>query len=391
MILTERHIIKETDNRFAELDNLCYLSKNLYNAGLYTVRQYYFNNNKFLSYVSNVSIMSATDNIDYRTLPSKVSQQTLKLVEQNFKSFFGSLKAKVGKVKIPKYLPKDGRQVVVYTNQAVSKKWLTKGLIKLSNCEALIKTNVKDIKQVRIVPKGNHIVVEVLYEADEKILKEDNGRYCSIDLGLNNLATIGSNVIKPIIVNGKPLKSINQYYNKKLAKLKSNLNGNKKTSKRIKSLTLKRNNKIKDYLHKASRLIINHLISNNINTLVIGKNDGWKKEIRIGKRNNQNFVQIPHTTFVNMLQYKAKLEGINVILQEESYTSKCSFLDNEDICKHVEYKGKRIKRGLFRTKLNRLINADLNGALNILKKAVGEFQYPIEVCSTPLVSTIKHN
>lgn len=391
MILAERHIIKETDNRFAELDNLCYLSKNLYNAGLYAVRQYYFNNNKFLSYVSNVSIMSATDNIDYRALPSKVSQQTLKLVEQNFKSFFGSLKAKVGKVKIPKYLTKYGRQVVVYTNQAVSKKWLTKGLIKLSKCEVLIKTNVKDVKQVRIVPKGNHIVVEVLYETDEKILKEDNGRYCSIDLGLNNLATIGSNVIKPVIVNGKPLKSINQYYNKKLAKLKSNLNGNKKTSKRIKSLTLKRNNKIKDYLHKASRLVINHLISNNINTLVIGKNNGWKKEIRIGKRNNQNFVQIPHTTFVNMLQYKAKLEGIKVTLQEESYTSKCSFLDNEDICKHVEYKGKRIKRGLFRTKLNRLINADLNGALNILKKVVGEFQYPIEVCSTPLVSTIKHN
>lgn len=391
MILTERHIIKETDNRFTELDNLCFLSKNLYNAGLYAVRQYYFNHNKFLNYVSNDSIMSATDNIDYRALPSKVSQQTLKLVEQNFKSFFGSLRSKIDKVKIPKYLPKDGRQVVVYTNQAVSKKWLTKGLIKLSNCEALIKTNVKDIKQVRIVPKGNHIVVEVLYEADEEILKEDNGRYCSIDLGLNNLATIGSNVIKPIIVNGKPLKSINQYYNKKLAKLKSNLNGNKKTSKRIKSLTLKRNNKIKDYLHKASRLIISHLISNNINTLVIGKNDGWKKEIRIGKRNNQNFVQIPHTTFVQMLQYKAKLEGINVTLQEESYTSKCSFLDNEDICKHVEYKGKRVKRGLFRTKLNRLINADLNGALNILKKAVGEFQYSIEVCSTPLVSTIKHN
>ena len=129
----------------------------------------------------------------------------------------------------------------------------------------------------------------------------------------------------------------------------------------------------------------------NINTLIIGKNDEWKKEIKIGKRNNQNFVQIPHTTFVQILQYKSKLEGINVILQEESYTSKCSFLDGEDVCKHIEYKGKRVKRGLFRTKVNRLINADLNGALNILKKAVGEFQYSIEVCSTPLVSTIKHN
>ena len=117
----------------------------------------------------------------------------------------------------------------------------------------------------------------------------------------------------------------------------------------------------------------------------------FKKKSNKGKRNNQNFVQIPHTTFVQILQYKSKLEGINVILQEESYTSKCSFLDGEDVCKHIEYKGKRVKRGLFRTKVNRLINADLNGALNILKKAVGEFQYSIEVCSTPLVSTIKHN
>lgn len=391
MILTERHIIRESDVRYKDLDNLCFLSKNLYNAGLYAVRQYYFDNKKFLGYVNVVSLMSKNDNIDYRALPAKVSQQTLKLIEQNFKSFFGSLKNKVKSVKIPKYLDKQGRQVVIFTEQAISKKWLEKGYIKLSGTSFTIKTSQKKVKQVRVVPSGNHIVIEVIYNVQEKNLKQDNFRYASIDLGLNNLATVGSNIIKPIIINGKPLKSINQYYNKKLAKLKSKLNGDRKTSRRIKALTLKRNNKVKDFLHKSSRLIINHLTSNNINTLVIGKNDGWKQEINIGKRSNQNFVQIPHSTFVEQLKYKASLEGINVIIQEESYTSKCSFLDNEKICKHSDYKGRRIKRGLFKSSSGKLINADLNGALNILKKAIGEYQYSIEVCSTPAVITVKHN
>lgn len=163
----------------------------------------------------------------------------------------------------------------------------------------------------------------------------------------------------------------------------------KKTSRRIKSLTVKRNNKVNDYLHKASKLIVNYLVSNNISTLVIGKNKEWKQNANIGKRNNQNFIQIPHTRFIEMLTYKCKLEGITVIVKEESYTSKCSFMDNEPIKKHKVYLGKRVKRGLFQTKDKRLINADLNGSLNILRKVVGEFQYPIEVCSTPLVLTIK--
>jgi putative transposase len=219
-------------------------------------------------------------------------------------------------------------------------------------------------------------------------LKQDNGRYCSIDLGINNLATIGSNVIKPVIINGKPLKSINQYYNKKLSEYKSKLDtiNKQKTSKRIQRLTKKRNNKINDYLHKSSRYIINHLVSNHINTLIIGKNDGWKQEVNIGDRTNQNFVNIPHSKFIDIINYKCKLVGINTIVNEESYTSKCSFLDDEEICKHLTYCGNRIKRGLFKSKHNKLINADLNGSLNIMKKVVGKFNYnPIEVCSTPLI------
>lgn len=389
MKLVERHIIKKLDSRYQELDKLCFLSKNLYNAGLYAVRQHYIKHKEYLSYVKIVKNFASADNVDYRSLPSKISQQTLKFVDQSFRSFFRGLSNNISSVRLPKYLDKNSRFIVVYTDQAVSKKWLNKGLIKLSQTDVIIKTNQTKVNQVRLVPKGNHIVIEVVYEKDEENLKENNLRYCSLDMGLNNLATLGSNVIKPVIINGRPLKSINQYYNKRLASLKSKLSNGKKTSNKIKSLTFKRNNKVKDYLHKSSRIVVNHLVSNNINTLVIGKNDGWKQDISIGKRNNQNFVQVPHSQFVKMLKYKCELEGINVILIEESYTSKCSFIDNESIEKHEKYQGKRIRRGMFKTSKNRLINADLNGALNILKKAIGEFQYPIEVCSAPLVLAIK--
>ena len=394
LILAERHIIKKSDIRFKELQQICKLSKNLYNVALYNIRQYFFENNKFLSAFQLDAVLRKKEDIDYNALPQKVSQQTLKLVEQNFKSFFGLLKLKnkgkyKEKVKIPKYLDKNGEFVTVYTNQAVSKKALKEGFIQLSKSSVKIKTNVKDVQQVRLIPKGNHIVVEVLYKVEEKEILENNNRFCSIDLGVNNLATIGSNTLKPVIINGKPLKSINQYYNKKLAKLKSELKNEKRTSNRIKSLTNKRNNKVNDYLHKSSRLIANYLVSNNINTLIVGKNKEWKQDVNIGKKNNQNFVQIPHNKLIDMLTYKCKLEGIVVIITEESYTSKCSFLDNEPIKKHKNYLGKRVKRGLFQSSNGLLINADLNGSLNILKKVVGEFQYPIEVCSTPLVLTIK--
>ena len=396
MILAERHIIKKSDCRFEELQSICKLSKNLYNVALYNTRQYFFENNVFLSAFQLDSVLRKKEDVDYNALPQKVSQQTLKMVEQNFKSFFGLLKLKAKgkydeKVRLPKYLDKDGEYVTVYTNQAISKKALKCGFIQLSKSSVKIKTNIKEIQQVRLIPKGSHIVVEVLYKVEEKEILENNNRYCSIDLGVGNLATICSNVLKPIIVNGKPLKSVNQYYNKQLAKLKSELKNEKKTSKRIKSLTTKRNNKVNDYLHKSSRLIVNYLVSNNISTLVIGKNKEWKQNTNIGKRNNQNFIQIPHTRFIEMLTYKCKLEGIIVIVKEESYTSKCSFMDNEPIKKHKVYLGKRVKRGLFQTKEKRLINADVNGSLNILRKVVGEFQYPIEVCSTPTVITVKFN
>lgn len=383
MKLIENIQIKKGTKEYKELDNFCFLSKNLYNSTLYDIRQHYFSTKKYKKYNLVNKDFIRNHQIDYYALPTKVSQQTMKLVDQNFKSFFGALKTNKSKVKIPKYLDKHGRYEVIFTNQAISIKELRNDKLKLSGIKSIfnIRNEIKNIQQVRIIPKltFNCYNIEIIYEINEKQLKQDNKRYASIDLGINNLATVSFNFKKSFIINGKPLKSINQYYNKEKSKLK-----NVKTNK-AKRLNRKRDNKIKDYLHKASRYIINHLVSNDVNTLIIGKNDGWKQEINIGKRNNQNFVSIPFEKFILMLTYKCKLEGINVIQIKESYTSKCSFIDNEEICHHDIYLGKRIKRGLFKSKLGKIINADLNGSLNIMKKVVGEFQYSIQACSTPLI------
>ena len=394
MILSERHIIKQSNQYYKDLDNLCYLSKNLYNSALYAIRQHYFNTKQYLNKFELINQFTKNKQLDYISLPRKVSQQIIYQVDQNFKSFFNSLKSNNinHKISIPKYLDKSGKYEVIYTNQAISSKLLKQNILQLSGLKEfnlpIIHNNVK---QARLIHKGNHIVIEILYEVREKEYVNNN-RYCSIDLGINNLCTIGSNVIKPIIINGKPLKSINQYYNKKLAYLKSeqDLRKNKQyNKKKIQHLIFKRNNKINDYLHKSSKYIVNHLVSNNITNLVIGLNKEWKQETNIGRVNNQNFVQIPHTKLIEQLKYKCQLEGIKVIVREESYTSKCSFIDNEEICKHENYLGKRIYRGLYVSKEKRILNADLNGALNILRKEVPELQYGIEVCSTPMVHTIK--
>lgn len=392
MYLVERHIIK--NNR--ELDEVCFKSKNLYNKALYLVRQHYFKTKSYLNYFDVNKLMVESKNDDYYALPTKVSKQTLMLLDRNFKSFFSLVKNKQSGnydklIRIPRYLDKQGRSITIFPKEAVSKKYLKKGLIKLPSLSIEIptkKANESNLVEVRVLPRNNHHVIEVVYKVDEVEPKSDNGRYASIDLGLNNLATVSSNVVKPFIINGRPLKSINQYYNKEKARLQSHLKGDKKTSKRINSITNKRNNKVKDYLHKSSRKIVNFLVSNNISTLIIGYNEEWKQNINLGRTNNQSFTNIPFYTFVKQLDYKCKLEGINVILTEESYTSKCSFLDGETIEKHESYLGKRIKRGLFKSAKGKLINADLNGSLNILRKVVGEFQYPIEVCSTPLRVTL---
>lgn len=399
MIFVEKHIIKKSNSLiYNELDELCFFSKNLYNSSLFEIRKYFFETSKYLNKFELINKFTKEQQKDYIKLPRKVSQQVIYQVDQNFKSFFALIKNKkqtLKKIKIPKYLDKSGRNILVYTNQAISSKFLKKNLLKLSGTNFTIKIQHTNINQVRVIKRINCYIIEVLYETKEKDSLIDNNRYCGIDLGINNLMTIGSNCLEPIIITGKPLKSINHFYNKKLAKLKSRqdiLKSKAINKRKIEHLHFKRNNKINDYLHKASRKLLNHLVSNNINTIVIGLNKLWKQESNLGKRNNQNFIQIPHSKLIEMIKYKCKLEGINCIIREESYTSKCSFLDNEEICKHETYLGKRIKRGLFKSANNILINADLNGALNILKKEIPNAfnkNYGIKVCSTPRVLTLK--
>ena len=380
MRLVERHQIGKNHRLFKELDRVSFLSKNLYNAGLYQARQSFFaNNESYKDYLNIQKEFQDSNQIDYRSLPSKVSQHVLKQVEKDFKSFFEASteyqktpKKFLGKPKIPKYKDKTkGRNLLVYTIQAVSKTALREGKIKLSQTEIEFSTSVKaeQIQQVRIIPRNSYYIIEVVYEKLAKEKKADNQRSVGIDIGVNNLACIVTNDgDQPMIINGKPLKSINQYYNWKKAKLQAKSKLSK--SRKIEKLTNKRNNKVEDYLHQASREITNQIVSKEITKVVIGKNHNWKQEVNIGSRNNQNFVSIPHAEFINKIKYKCELEGIEVIIQEESYTSKCSFLDKEPIRKHAQYLGKRVTRGLFESATGIKLNADVNGGANILTKAI---------------------
>ena len=383
MQLVEKHIIRRTNKYYQEIDSIAFLSKNLYNATLFQIRQHFFKTKKLLSYPGLQKQFQDENHMDYRLLPSKVAQWTMKMAFQNFGAFFKSLrdykknpKKYQGMPRIPKYLDKKkGRYLLTFTNQAISKRELDKNwIVQPSGMNIKIHTKLQydDIAQVRIVKRINCYVLEIIYNKHTFDVKTDNGLYAAIDLGLNNLCTVVTNSVgdKPFVISGKKIKSINYKYNKDLAKAKSIMEtrNKTKTSKRINQLTFKRNCRVNDYLHKASRYIVNQLLVSNINTLIIGNNKEWKQDINIGNVNNQNFVQIPYATLISMLKYKCELCGINVETTEESYTSKCSFLDMEEIKKHEIYCGKRIHRGLFRASDGRLINADVNGAYNIMIK-----------------------
>ena len=393
MQLTERIQIKKGSAEYMELDRACFLSKNLYNAALYAVRQHFFQTGKYKGNFTLDHEFISAKNPDYYAMNTQVSQQVLKLVDRNFKSFFSLVKKGI-KARIPKYLPKNGRQVLTFTIQRISKSALKQGYIKLAGIESKfkIRDDIQNVACVMVVPRPTFDCydIEVVYNVQDTEMKQDNGRYAAIDLGVSNLATVSFNCGRPFIVNGRPLKSINQFYNKRKSKCRD------LKSRKAKSMNRKRDNKVRDYLHKASRMVVNQLVSRDVNILVIGKNDGWKQEANMGRRCNQTFVSIPFEKFIGMMEYKCRMAGIAVIKVNESHTSKCSFLDNEPICHHDEYMGRRIKRGLFKSKSGRLINADLNGSLNIMRKEVGEKAFPlkngmpdysIEVWSTPAVVT----
>ena len=390
MNLAERHIINLNHPNYKECDELCFKSKNIYNFSIYKIRQGFFIDD-FKPLNNLFHEMKIED--CFKELPMKVATATTIQVQKNFKAFFKAIKDyKInpskynGKPKLPSYLDKEkGRFLVSYNYQAISKKVFNKAhKIKLSGTNIEFYTKINDfdsIACVRIVPRLDHYVIEVIYSVEDVKLVRDNHRYASIDLGVNNLATITSNTkeLTPIIINGKPLKSINQFYNKKLAELSSalELRNKKKTSKELRKLTNKRNNKVDNYLHKASKEVIKQLKSNNISKLVIGLNKQWKTECNISKKNNQNFVQIPHSRFISMLTYKCEREGIRIIMQEESYTSKASFLDLDNIPVYgdksviPDFSGYRQSRGIYKLKGRKIVlNADVNGSYNILRKAI---------------------
>ena len=388
MQLVEKHIINKNHSLYKECDRLCFASKNIYNQNLYLIKQEYENTKTYN--VLNDSYSYMKDKDCFKHLPQKVAQATLRSVHATCQSFFGMIhtnKVQNKNAEFPHYLHKEhGRYVTVFNNQTISKKIFTKvHKIKLSKCDIEFYTKINDYKSincVRIVPQLEQYTIEVIYTIEDIQPLKSNRTYVSIDLGVNNLATITySDGSQPKIINGKPLKSINQYYNKQLAYYKSKLEtvNKSKSSHRLKRLANKRTNKVNNYLHKASKYIVSDIQLKGITTLVIGKNTEWKQECNIGKMNNQNFTQIPHSRFIDMLKYKCEKVGITVKLQEESYTSKCSFLDMEEICKHEIYCGKRIKRGLYISKNAVKINADVNGSYNILRKAIPSvFNHGIE-------------
>ncbi|MHA1966582.1 MAG: RNA-guided endonuclease InsQ/TnpB family protein [Candidatus Hodarchaeales archaeon] len=359
---------------------LCHLSKNLYNESNYKVRQEFFKNKKWLRY--DILYYSMKTSLNYQQLPAQTAQQVLKVLDRNWKSFFSAIKewkkdkSKFnGKPRPPSYKPKNGEFILVFTNQQVKLKDNTLKFPKKVAFELRTRLPDKtDIREVRIIPKGIGYMVEIVYqkEISPKILDKDNkNNIIAIDLGVRNLITIvNNNGLKPFVIKGGVVKSINQYYNKERARIQSVYDHQGiKPGKAMQSLIIKRNRKIKDYFHKTSRKIIEYCAFHDIGTVVIGYNPDWKQKCYLGKRNTQNFVTIPYHRLIKQLEYKAEEQGITVLRQEESYSSKCSFLDNEPIKHHKKYLGRRITRGLFKSTTGTIINADVNGAYNILKKA----------------------
>src|SRR6266568_1608509 len=385
----EQHVISRGDPLYAVIDEAAFKSKNLYNAANYEIRQAFIHEGRYLNYIEVQRRMQSHE--AYKALPAKVSQEILMVLDRNWrKGFFEALKAYeenpskfTGRPGLPKYKHKtEGRNVLIYTVQAISKKGLKKGLIQPSMLPISVKTKQKTIDQVRIVPRNGYYVVEVIYTKESIQANVDPSFCVGIDLGVTNLAAIASNRegFVPRLVNGRTLKAWNQWYNKRMKELKKHLpkEDRERVTKQMERITNTRNRRIDHYLHTASKRIIDFLVENGIGTVIVGKNPLWKQESTMGKRNNQTFVGIPHARFIDMLTYKASLVGIQVEIQEESYTSKASFVDLDPIptykpndeTQHI-FSGKRIGRRnrLYRTKDGHKICADVNGSYNILRKS----------------------
>lgn len=405
-----RHLSKE---QYQTLRELCQLSNNLYNVALYNIRQYFFNENQFLTYESNYH--ECKDNENYVMLQAGVAQQTLKIADRSFKSFFSLLKkCKTGDyryhdVKIPHYRKKGGYFNLILSTNAIN---IKNGYLKLPisreyrkaypDMEDILipypsRLNGAELKEVRICPydNGKYFKIQYVYHWYKKETNVNPDNIMAIDLGVENLATCTSNVETPFIMDGRKLKSINQYWNKEKARLQSvAMKQGQRSTHRINRITAKRNNQVKDIIKKSARYIINNCIEHQIGTLIVGYNKDFKRFVNIGKVNNQNFVQIPLGDFRQQLEFLCWTYGIEYIEQEESYTSKSSFIDNDILPEYKaeqphlgKFSGKRIHRGLYQSADGTIINADVNGSANIGRKCKQNFT--IEELSSGLLASPK--
>jgi putative transposase len=375
---TEQQQIHKNNSMFLMIDHYCLLAKNLYNETDYIIRQEFFSNKRRIKYREAYDIVKPMT--CYSDMGSNNGQQVLRMLDKNWESFMVADKdyekypdKYLGKPKPPKYLDKDGRYVFALDNNKIH---LMDGYIRFSwkpFKEFIVKTHITQgrLIQMRFIPRGNHYTMETVYEIEVPDIQEESSRICGIDLGINNFATVSNNAnLSSFIINGKIIKSFNQYYNKKKATIQSNLKkvNSKDWSNKLEQLLDKRNNKVKDYMHKTSRYIIDWCVLNNIDTIVIGNNNQWKQNSNMKRKTNQQFVTIPYEMFINQVIYKGQSNGIRVICNDESYTSGTSFLDCEEPIKANYNKKRRIKRGMFKSNQGILINADLNGSYQIIKK-----------------------
>lgn len=393
MYLTIKQQVKRLSKEdYMTIRELCYIAKNLANEAIYNVRQYYFTEGEFLKYEKNYTLLK--NSLNYKALNSNMAQQILKEVDGSFKSFFGLLKLVKQKkyaftsCKLPYYLPKDGYATLIIGFVRLNGNKL---ILPFSNTFKKIHKPVeitippilldKKIKEIRIIPKANARFFEIqyIYEAECVQRNLNTSNALALDLGINNLVTAVSNIGKSFIIDGKKLKSINQWFNKENARLQSikdKQHFGRKPTNRQKVIARNRNNKVNDYMSKTARKIINYCINSDIGTLVVGYNESFQCNSHMGKQNNQNFVNIPYGQLRHKLEYLCKLNDIVFVKQEESYTSKASFWDkdiipvyNADNPKDYQFSGRRLHRGLYKTASGKIINADVNGALNIMRKS----------------------
>jgi putative transposase len=377
----EQHIIKKNNPLWQLIDNMCFKSKNLYNYGNYIIRQEFINNGNWIHYNSLFDLCKESE--PYKDLGSNVGQATLRLLDKNWKSFFKAIKdwkqnpsKYLGRPRLPKYKPKDGRFILSIDNNKVMLKdgfiyFAWKPLKALNNHFITKIAQENKVFQCRFIPTGSNYMMEIVYEIEVAEQPVNSERIISIDLGVDNFVTITNNVgLTPFVIKGGVIKSTNQYYNKEKARIQSQLKTiNKKDwSNRLQKLTDKRNNKVKYLMHVYSKRIIDYCLENGIDTIVCGYNKEWKQESVMTKKTNQKFVAIPYEVFVRQLDYKSLDSGKKFILNEESYTSGTSFLDNEEPIKSNYNKSRRVYRGLFKSNTGKLINADVNGSYQIMKK-----------------------